>query len=74
MTIKTSLDRPEDSNADAQVARVWPIPELIENTHYYFEDGLMVFTEEYHLCRGRCCGNACRHCPFEHVNVRPKPE
>ncbi len=52
------------------VGRRWPIPELRENEHYYWENGLMVFTEEYHLCRGRCCGNACRHCPFDHVNVR----
>lgn len=50
----------------------WPIPELEENLHYYMEDGLMVLTEAYHLARGRCCGNACRHCPFEHVNVRPR--
>ncbi|HAU68004.1 MAG: DUF5522 domain-containing protein [Arenicella sp.] len=51
-------------------ARKWPLAELVENKHYYMEHGFMVFTEEYHLCRGRCCGNACRHCPFEHVNVR----
>jgi len=51
----------------------WPIPVLIENTHYYMENGFMVFTEAYHLARGRCCGNACRHCPFEHVNVRRQP-
>ncbi|MEO0369626.1 MAG: DUF5522 domain-containing protein [Pseudomonadota bacterium] len=50
--------------------RVWPIKELIENVHFYQEDGFMVFTEEFHLCRGRCCGNACRHCPYDHVNVR----
>lgn len=54
--------------------RTWPIPELVENVHYYMENGLMVFTQEYHLCRGRCCGNACRHCPFDHVNVRQRPQ
>ncbi|WP_113953693.1 DUF5522 domain-containing protein [Arenicella xantha] len=51
-------------------APVWPIKELRENEHYYMENGLMVLTEAYHLARGRCCGNACRHCPFEHINVR----
>ncbi len=51
----------------------WPIPTLEENLHYYMEEGLMVLTEAYHLARGRCCGNSCRHCPFEHVNVRRKP-
>jgi hypothetical protein len=50
----------------------WPIPELKEDVHFYMENGLMVLTETYHLARGRCCGNACRHCPFEHVNVRKK--
>ncbi|HEX5220409.1 MAG TPA: cysteine-rich CWC family protein [Verrucomicrobiae bacterium] len=33
---------------------------------YYFDtDGLMVFTAAYHLRRGYCCGNDCRHCPYE---------
>ncbi|MBK8397873.1 MAG: hypothetical protein IPL26_21875 [Leptospiraceae bacterium] len=31
---------------------------------YYFENGLMVFTEKFHLKRGFCCGNGCRHCPY----------
>ena len=48
----------------------WPIAVLKEGRHYYMEGGFMVFTETYHSARGRCCGNACRHCPFEHVNVR----
>jgi hypothetical protein len=36
---------------------------------YYFENGLMIFTEAYHRKRGFCCGNRCRHCPYEHANV-----
>ena len=32
---------------------------------YYFMDGLMVFTAGYHLRRGYCCDNDCRHCPFK---------
>jgi hypothetical protein len=31
---------------------------------YYFENGNVVFTAAYHLKRGSCCGNGCRHCPF----------
>jgi len=32
---------------------------------FYFDpDGLMVFTAEYHLRRGYCCGSGCRHCPY----------
>jgi hypothetical protein len=31
--------------------------------------GYLVFTDDFHRARGRCCGSACRHCPFDHVNV-----
>jgi hypothetical protein len=31
---------------------------------FYWEDGRMVMTEEYHKKRGYCCGNNCRHCPY----------
>lgn len=49
----------------------WPIPVLKENKHYYMENGFMVFTQDYHLARGSCCGNMCRHCPYDHQNVAP---
>uniref|UniRef100_A0A803XM82 Chromosome 1 open reading frame 53 n=1 Tax=Meleagris gallopavo TaxID=9103 RepID=A0A803XM82_MELGA len=32
--------------------------------------GYQVLTEAAHLRRGKCCGSACRHCPYEQVNVR----
>jgi hypothetical protein len=36
------------------------------STDYYLdENGLLVFTKEYHLKRGYCCKNACRHCPYQ---------
>mgnify|MGYP000173785525 FL=1 len=31
---------------------------------FYIEDGKYVFTKEFHLERGSCCGNGCRHCPY----------
>ena len=31
---------------------------------FYIENGIYVFTKEFHLKRGSCCGNGCRHCPF----------
>lgn len=44
--------------------------ENLENQpDYYFENGLLVMTEAYHLKRGYCCGSKCRHCPYEHKNV-----
>jgi hypothetical protein len=39
--------------------------EFIENKHYYLEEGRVVFTALFHLYRGRCCGNKCRHCPYD---------
>ncbi|MDB5121740.1 MAG: hypothetical protein JWN56_2958 [Sphingobacteriales bacterium] len=38
---------------------------LIENEDFYWENGFMVFTESYHLKRGHCCKNKCRHCPWK---------
>ena len=47
--------------------------ELIELVHYYLnEEGYIVFTEQYHLEKGFCCGNGCRHCPYQYENV-PEP-
>lgn len=39
--------------------------ELIEGIHFYYEKEYMVFTEAYHIKRGYCCGNGCRHCPYK---------
>jgi hypothetical protein len=47
---------------------------LIEGEDFYFnEQGLMVLTAKYHLKRGRCCGNGCKHCPYDYQNVK-EPE
>jgi hypothetical protein len=35
-----------------------------EEDCYLDENENVVFTAEYHLRRGTCCGNGCRHCPF----------
>jgi hypothetical protein len=38
---------------------------LIEGEDYYLSpEGYKVFTEKYHLKRGYCCKNGCRHCPY----------
>ncbi|MEP7197528.1 MAG: cysteine-rich CWC family protein [Saprospiraceae bacterium] len=37
---------------------------LVEGLHYYKEDNYLVFTEIYHLLRGFCCKNDCRHCVY----------
>ncbi len=33
--------------------------------YYYLENGKVVFTEKFHLERGYCCDNGCRHCPYK---------
>lgn len=40
---------------------------------FYQEGGFVVFTEQYLLNRGYCCGNGCRHCPFDYKAV-PEPK
>lgn len=39
--------------------------ELIEGKDFYWEGAYMVFTAEFHLRKGECCGSGCRHCPYE---------
>ena len=44
--------------------------QLQEGIDFYFnEQGLMVLTSKYHLERGYCCGNGCKHCPFNYERV-----
>lgn len=43
-----------------------------DDEFYYNPDGLVVFTAEYLLNRGYCCGNGCTNCPFDYKNV-PEP-
>ncbi|KAF9435718.1 hypothetical protein BGZ76_005683 [Entomortierella beljakovae] len=36
--------------------------------------GYSVMTELLHRRRGYCCGNACRHCPYNQENVGVSPD
>jgi hypothetical protein len=44
--------------------------EFIKDVDYYLEDGFVIFTEKYHKERGECCGNNCRHCPYEPKGIK----
>jgi len=44
-----------------------------EPDYYLNEDGYLVFTASFLLKRGYCCGNGCRHCPYEYEAV-PEPK
>ncbi|WP_160111220.1 DUF5522 domain-containing protein [Algoriphagus boritolerans] len=41
-----------------------PLPKISAEDFYINERGLMVFTATYHLKRGYCCENGCKHCPY----------
>ena len=45
---------------------------LIEGIDYYLEKGNYVFKAFFHLKRGSCCGNGCRHCPYDFKNGKPQ--
>ncbi len=42
------------------------INKLKSNEYYYSNEGYLIFTETYHLKRGYCCQNYCKHCPYKH--------
>jgi len=41
--------------------------------YYYNEQGYIVLTEQFHLKKGYCCGNGCKHCPYDFEAV-PEPK
>ncbi|XP_068235407.1 uncharacterized protein [Palaemon carinicauda] len=46
--------------------------EAVRSGRFTYDDpstGLRVMTRLRHFYRGSCCGNACRHCVFDHENV-----
>ncbi len=59
-------DLPETVQAKEINVRV----QLKEGVDYYFENGLMVFTSHFLLKRGYCCGNGCRHCPYNKEDMQ----
>jgi hypothetical protein len=46
------------------------VVQLVENEDYYLDHGLMVLTARYHLRRGYCCDQGCRHCPYGELPKR----
>ena len=35
------------------------------NKDYYEVGGKVIFTAHFHLKRGHCCNNGCKHCPYK---------
>ena len=58
----------QDLEKQVALAKQTPFPttshEFIEGVHYYKQGGFWVFTELYHIARGYCCQNGCKHCAY----------
>lgn len=39
--------------------------DMQSSDYYVSSEGYIVFTEKYHLKRGYCCKNSCKHCPYD---------
>jgi Family of unknown function (DUF5522) len=47
---------------------------LVEGVDFYYSElGYVVLTAKFHMEKGVCCGNGCRHCPYKYKNV-PEPK
>lgn len=48
---------------------------ITANQKFYIDpaSGYRVFTRDVHIKRGKCCGSVCRHCPYDHENVKMYP-
>ncbi|MGB0871174.1 MAG: DUF5522 domain-containing protein [Flavobacteriales bacterium] len=46
--------------------------ELDPEDFYKSPEGYIVFTETYHLKRGYCCKNLCKHCPYGYTDKYKK--
>ena len=68
--MRSMSDKPSSAPIPSPDERV-PRPGLEPEDFYWSPEGYMIFTEKYHLKRGACCGNGCRHCPYGHEAVKP---
>jgi hypothetical protein len=62
--ISRELDDAETILAEVKRIIVRTPSQPAEEDFYLDADGNTVFTAAYHLKRGNCCDNGCRHCPY----------
>jgi hypothetical protein len=60
----SQIDRSAQNITDNNLETPIKPTDLSEDLHFYIESGLYVFTTEYHILRGSCCGSRCRYCPY----------
>ena len=59
-------------NASSEKKIVEQHREAVQNLCFTYDDpetGLKVITRLRHFLKGSCCGNACRHCIYNHEAV-----
>ncbi len=44
--------------------------EFVKDVDYYLDEGFVIMTGVYLNKRGYCCGNKCRHCPYDAKSVK----
>ena len=45
---------------------------LQQDVDFYMEGERVIFTALFHIKRGSCCGNGCRHCPYDPKHTKGK--
>ena len=55
-----------------QHAQEVPVKSYKKGIHYYMDGERVVFTALFHIQRGSCCGNGCRHCPYDPKHKKGK--
>jgi hypothetical protein len=55
----------ELANRENEVRELGKANHLIEDIDYYMDGVFFVFTKWFHLRKGYCCNNNCRHCPYK---------
>ena len=47
---------------------------LDKDEYYQSKEGYIIFTEKYHLKRGYCCNNNCKHCPYKEEDKKKQDD
>ena len=46
------------------------VKKLVRDVDYFVENDRVIFTKKFHIERRQCCGNGCRHCPYEPKHIK----
>jgi hypothetical protein len=60
--------KPIDWVQELEAQRIFKEKTKLQPDEFYWKNGNLVFTEQYHLRRGKCCKNLCLHCPYKDLS------